>query len=137
MSEFFGVGLRKEYPKNDGPQRRAGHIDVPESAVKEAKVEADPYVEYDKILKKTLLDFGNEILELHKNSPIPGNLIDMLKNYSTKQLVDEIKDTKMENWKISGVMFKALVEEINLRLWEIRNKSRLSKGKGASIVRLK
>lgn len=137
MSEFFGVSLRKEQPKHDGPQRRAGHVDVPENAIKEVKLEADPYVEYNKILKKILLDFGNEILELHRNSPIPGNLVDMLKNYSTEQLVNEIKNTKIENWKISGVMFKAIVEEIDLRLWEIKNKSKFSKDKGGSIVHLR
>ena len=138
MGESMRGGFKREKPVADGPKRKSGYIDISANLFKERKVDSDSDVEYDQTLKRVMLEFGNEILrERDQAVAVPTNLEMMLKNYDTPQLVNEIKDTKKEQWKGREVMFKAVVDEIYLRLWAVRNKFKGSKNKSGSILKIK
>lgn len=137
MGESGRGGFKREKPVTDKPKIKGGFIEVTEGSVKERKIEEDPNAGYDQVLKRVMLEFGNNLLDERDQSiAVPINLEMMLKNYDIDKLIAEIKDTKKEQWKDREVMFKAIVDEIYLRLWEVRNKSKGVKNKSGSILKI-
>ncbi len=135
MKESFGKHIPKLESGAEGPQKPPKVVDIPASG-KEKKVDSDPIAGYTKIYHKIMLDFGHQIINSkEKNLAIPNSLELMIKNCDTAQLVDEIENTKKEDWKRREVLFKAITDEIYLRLWEARKGSK-RKTKFADIIRV-
>ncbi|MBI2037947.1 MAG: hypothetical protein HYT15_03425 [Candidatus Magasanikbacteria bacterium] len=135
MKESFFKHIPKPESGAEEPHKQPKVVDIPAGG-KEKKIDADPIARYTKTYHKIMLDFGHQIINSKEKSlAIPNSLELMIKNCDTDQLVGEIENTKKEDWKRREVLFKAITDEIYLRLWEARKGSK-RKTKSADIIKV-
>lgn len=134
MKETF-----RNFPKGKPDQEDVERHNEPEGAkvIRESKVDSDPIARYAKIYHKIMMGFGYRMLDSkEKNLAVPNNMERIIKNYDTDRLVAEIENSKEEQWKGREVLFKAITDEIYLRLWPTRRGLK-RKSKSADIVPFK
>jgi hypothetical protein len=142
MSEFSMARYKKDkrgLGSDEDDQRARDYIDIPGSEVFKVKeVPADLMTEkviYDK-LHGILSVFGNKLLKKIANEPALWGADAIVRNHTEQELLAMIEG-KTEKDLVDGheeTKFRAIVEELDRRLWKYKNYLKnLQKGKGVSL----
>jgi hypothetical protein len=146
MSEFSMASSRKEIPKwdnDESDQQKKGYIDTSGFEVPGAKeVPADLIGEsilYNK-LQAILSKFGNRLLKKIAHEPELWGADAIVRNHNEQELLAMIEG-KTEKDLVDGheeTKFRAIVEELDRRLWKYKNYLKnLPKAKGRSLRSVK